>query len=697
MDEPKVYRRDFLKLIGLTVGGLAFSPQIKAIERVTRDYEGLKPTIIEGIKVYGNENPIQDTETFQKIMTVEEEKALPGIGTAYENLSRDELIKKRESILPANKRFIDVIVVESVYKRFLEIDGAVNFPTWYKKYVNDRANKFIREGIPDFELEIIPRRIMVVADQLMEGYKVERNPDSDKWHKDNFGRLPLDIDLRREFNSNYLDILGSNNHGPDGPLVENFKFVPYDNGVIHEDYHGFFALPDWYWQTGSIVNAPKYLKNIHAYPHDIMSERVDNITPATATLIKESVKRFDFRGVFADDLPKDFIYREIPPESKINFNSEKTDLGLPTVVRFLHTEGLTGRTFEEQHQSRLYQTVDIPEDEIRHLAGNGIFLSQKILNESFPYLLSEMRFPGKDVLPLLFPIPRLLFKIASWNKNESPEFNIQFTNDVYPLGRRLVLETVWAKDFENYKKEHEKDLRIFAHCLIPNTEVVNIWAWNEVNWTPLAKTLGKAVIGTYAATTVAKKTHNLAKKTVESRREKKESLEQFNDSVRESVGKLDLQSIIGENGQVVEKLPDGNKLSLKEVSKDIPLLMHLMEPTFLVLTDINGNDSIIAFPSLEKTRFDYYNPSSAPKHRVGLLVLGPLFSQNKNNVKVATAENKNYFEGNPVTYSSPEGIPWILKNGLLDLRVGKQTFSVRMPWNKNSNVVKVRIGRISRN
>jgi len=303
-----------------------------------------------------------------------------------------------------------------------------------------------------------------------------------------------------------------------------------------------------------------------------------------------------------------------------------------------------------------------------------------------------LSFPGRENEPFLnFPIPRLLFRLAAWEQIENPQFDVQFTDKVYPVEKRLVLETVWKKDLESYEKEHAKDLRIFAHCQIPNTEVVNIWAWREFDIKSVLTTIVAGGVGT--ALTL-RKLEKIAEQSRLTANEKKERLENFDQQVKECIGNLNISSLIDENNQV-----STNKIELNEVTPQSDILAHSYEPTILVFTDIKGEDSMVILPSLNRSSvYDYYNWGAKPRNQIGILVSGNMFGVKLGEVKVARATNKNYFVSDDfgIAPSLPKGVRWNIKKGFINIYMENEMVKVKLPWHKENNIAKVKVGRIKR-
>jgi len=692
-------RRDFLKLGGLALAGLAFRPQIKAIDRITSSSgESLKPTIIEGIKVYGNEKPIQDKGTFQTIMASEQEEFWPGINSLYPNLSRKELIDYRETLLPKDKRFIDVVIPESVYKQIPDQDKVRDFPAWLQ-YQMDGFNFMLKRDVPGLDLTVVPKRILVVSDALAPD-PVKSEPDAEatgwiiqypldgKWAEDNLSRLPIDTDLRIHFEKDYPQIKKA--YGQPEAIMSNGKFMLTEFVMFHHQMlHPLFHLPDWYWHSGDIISDEDYFQNISAYQNDIMGGIINKISPATATHILSSVNRFNFRSVQCDDLPESFVNTEIPPRATLSM--KLPDGTSPKIAFFNYTSTqFLNETFWEHHANIRYHSLPIPfqiENE-----GDRVKLTKDVLDISFPYLIAGLSFPGRENEPFLnFPIPRLLFRLAAWEQIENPQFDVQFTDKVYPVEKRLVLETVWKKDLESYEKEHAKDLRIFAHCQIPNTEVVNIWAWREFD---IKSALTTIVAGGVGTALTLRKLEKIAEQSRLTANEKKERLENFDQQVKECIGNLNISSLIDENNQV-----STNKIELNEVTPQSDILAHSYEPTILVFTDIKGEDSMVILPSLNRSSvYDYYNWGAKPRNQIGILVSGNMFGVKLGEVKVARATNKNYFVSDDfgIAPSLPKGVRWNIKKGFINIYMENEMVKVKLPWHKENNIAKVKVGRIKR-
>lgn len=506
VDKKTLSRRSFLKL-AVAAQAAPFLPRIPQGVPHAEVQQPPEPTVIEGIRVFGHENSIQNEETFRTIIAKEEEEALPGVENMYERLSRNELIAWRKTVLPKNKRYMDVLVAESVYKRFSQIEGVGNFATWYKRYIVDRMNAITKSGIPDLDLEVLLKRVFVIRDSLMDGYQVRLDPGKDKWHKDRFGRLPLDIDLRWGVGSGYLDLIKDDDSGIDGAIIVDGKNVPKDTGLIHEHLHGFFHLPDWYRQNASILGPgmPRYLDGISAYPSDIMSGRVENISPLTAVHIRSTVKRFGFRSVESDVLPDRFVDKEFPPQGAVIKFVHKEGTVTPVIGRVLASVSPKDRTFEGQHAGEIYE-VSEPLEGIIEDAKDTLPLKRGDLDRGFPYLLAEISFPNRDDFPqLTLPIPRSLFRLAAWEEDPQPNFTIYFTDEIYSLGEQLELETVWKEDLEKYYWENLKTRRVFAYSDIFDTGAVHIWSWRDSSSIPLAVPIVAGIGGAIAANVAADK------------------------------------------------------------------------------------------------------------------------------------------------------------------------------------------------
>ncbi|PIZ57781.1 hypothetical protein COY20_04675 [Candidatus Shapirobacteria bacterium CG_4_10_14_0_2_um_filter_40_12] len=685
-------RRDFLKLGTAAFASLAFRRQISSLDKVSRNAESLEPTNIEGIKVYGNESPIQDKDTFQTIMASEQEEFWPGVNKLFTNLSRQELIHHRETLLPKNERFIDVVIPESVYKKVPDQDKVRNFPAWLQ-YQMDGFNFILKRDIPGLDLTIIPKRILVVSDSLTPdpvisephaeatGWTLQNSSDG-KWMEDNLGRLPIDTDLRIHFEKDYPQTEKA--YGQPEAIISDGKLMLAEFSMFHHRMmHPLFHLPDWYWHSGDIISDEDYFQNISAYQNDIMGGIINKVSPATATHILSSVNRFDFRGVHCDDLPKNFVDTEIPPNATLSM--KLPDGSNPKVAFFNYTSTqFLNETFWEHHANIQYHSLPVPFNIEND--GDNIKLTRDVLDMSFPYLIAGLSFPGEEDKPFLnFPIPRLLFRLATWQQLEDPQFNIQFTDQVYPVGKRLVLETVWKKDLEDYKKEHERDLRIFAHCEIPNTEAVNIWAWREFD---IKSAIRNIVVGGTGTVLAFRKLEKSAEQSRLTANEKRERIEEFDRSVNDILGKTDMTQLVDQDGHTIAD----DSLILNNVSKETPLLVDMFKPTILVLTDNDGIDSIVVLPALNRTFvYDHYNWDSKPRNQIGILVSGSMFGLRPGETKVARATNKNYFVSIP---SSSDGVPWNIEKGSIDIYVGNKLVKIKLPWHKESNVTQIRVGKI---
>lgn len=478
-------------MFGLATSALVLAPEMGALDRIagTKKENGgsFEPTIIEGIKVYGDKHPIQDVETFQTIMLREEEETLPGIGEAVKQLSRNELIERRKNLLPNSERYLDVVIPEKVFKRFSNInDGVKDFPTWYKKYQNARTNDLIKKGIPGLDLNIVIKRILVLADPLMENYSVQFDPTKDKWHHDNLGRLPLDIDLRRAYLLNYNDILNPNNTGPDGPIIDEKGYpIPLDDGVIHDDFHALFFMPDWYLSSLKVNNSEGYLTDIRAYQADIMGGRKANITPASALLIHSVVEKFKFRGVMVNDIPSADII-ETPQRAVVTLKSSGRIYSQTRNNKGFVFDNL-GYTLlspdEKQRGEGWYEMTQLPKDQFK-LNSTTAVIEKEALVTGFPHILADSwYYDSGNRHRLVLPIPRLLMRVATQcaavnGTDFIPNFNIHINEQACQPGSKIVMETVWKNNTDIYKADHP-ELRVFATCDILSTGAVHVWSWQD--------------------------------------------------------------------------------------------------------------------------------------------------------------------------------------------------------------------------
>lgn len=480
-----------MKLSGLGLGAFALKPVIDTFGKITKDSqrntEKLGPTLIEGVRVFGYEKAIQTKDDYLTIIAREEEEALPGIGKVVKQLSRNELVERRKNLLPNNERYLDVVIPEKVFKRFFYINSGVkDFPTWYKKYQNARTNDLIRMGVPGLDLNIVIKRILVLADPLMENYSVQFDPTKDKWHHDNLGRLPLDIDLRRAYLLNYTDILNPKNTGPDGPINDEKGYpIPLDDGVIHDDLHALFFMPDWYLSSLKVNNSEGYLTNIKAYQDDLMGGRKANITPASALLIRSAVEQYKFRGVMVNDLLSADII-ETPQRAVVTLESSGRTYSQTHNNKGFVFDNL-GYTLlspdEKQKREGWYEITQLPKDQFK-LNSETATIEKEALVTGFPHILADLWYYGdENKYRLVLPIPRLLMRIAAQTSATNrtdfiPKFNIHLNDEACRPGSKIVLDTVWKKNTDIYQAEHP-ELRVFATCDILSTGAVHVWSWQS--------------------------------------------------------------------------------------------------------------------------------------------------------------------------------------------------------------------------
>jgi len=135
------------------------------------------------------------------------------------------------------------------------------------------------------------------------------------------------------------------------------------------------------------------------------------------------------------------------------------------------------------------------------------------------------------------------------------------------------------------------------------------------------------------------------------------------------------------------------------VTPQSDILAHSYEPTILVFTDIKGEDSMVILPSLNRSSvYDYYNWGAKPRNQIGILVSGNMFGVKLGEVKVARATNKNYFVSDDfgIAPSLPKGVRWNIKKGFINIYMENEMVKVKLPWHKENNIAKVKVGRIKR-
>lgn len=637
--EPKLSRRDFLKLSGLALGGLAFSPQIKRLEIASKE-------------VRLDELGLED----------------------YQEVFREgQKIKNTFGVNPP--------IFSDVYE-ILDYAASNNLDH------NAEPVQLLRDGwgthearmIPDVERHVNDIKIEIDSNQVKDNEADVRNflLLAAKSYPVHVLALP-----------NKVVIVPGGGLSAGSYIAFTTRLDPEQSAVsfIHEATH---ELDNHAWKNiKEYVDRKKFANYVATY-YGCINDFTQNYLGMTEDQVVEypiaSIYGFDTSNATNFDCSRDFTNQINEWAKKLGIN----DISVPT--NDLNGISSSWTLFLHRVGNKLLQSRNAPLiseetlEEIRQVLTYGFDMPD--YNLHFEGLL------GAVGHYLVGPVQSRWGGLPSSERQTESNFMIQ--NDLLLQRVRfnsfsaLPYNTTFSQIRESFglSTDHPVEVEQEKKALVEQEK----------------KALRRlAVIGVCTAVGTNITFNKIAKVATESRqgaKDKKGRLEQFDGGVKESIGKFDLLQLLDDNGQVVENLPDGNKLSLKEVSKDTPFLMHLMEPTFLVFTDINGKDSIIVFSSLGQTRvYDHYDSDLKPKNQIGLLVFGPLFNRDEGGVKVARAVNKNYFiQGNSgITYSNPEGVPWNFKNGSLDLYISKQNFSVKMPWSKDGNVTKVRMGRVTRN
>lgn len=626
--EPKLSRRDFLKLSGLALGGLAFSPQIKRLEIASKE-------------VRLDELGLED----------------------YQEVFREgQKIKNTFGVNPP--------ILRDVYE-ILDYAASNNFDH------NAEPVQLLRDGWGTHEARMIP--------------DVERHVNDIKIEIDSNQVKDNEADVR-----NFL-LLAAKSYPVHVLALPNKVVIVPGGGLSAGSYITFTTRLDPEQSATSFIHEATHELDNHAWKNvKEYADRkkfanyvatyyrcINDFTQSYLRMTESQMVEYPIAGIYRYDANKAANF-DCSRDFTNQINEWAKRLGISDISVSTNDLGGISRSW----------TLFL------HRVGN------KLLQPGNNFSISE------ETLEKMRQIFRDGF--------DMPDYNLHFEGLLSGVGHYLVgpVQSRWS-GLPSEERQIESNFMMQNDLFLQRTRL------NSFSTLPYSATFSeiRESFGLPANHPVGQKIKDLrkmlitgictavgtniifnkiAKGVTESRqsaKDKKERLEQFDGGVKESIGKFDLLQLLDDNGQVVENLSDSNKLSLKEVSKDTPFLMHLMEPTFLVFTDINGKDSIIVFSSLGQTRvYDHYDSDSKPKNQIGLLVFGPLFNRDEGGVKVARAVNKNYFiQGNSgITYSNPGGVPWNFKNGSLDLYIGKQNFSVKMPWSKDGNVTKVRMGRVTR-
>jgi len=445
---------------------------------------------IAGIRVYGHKAPITDRLTVQTIVEQEEEEAIPGI-TSYIN-SRDSSYANefRETMLYPNVRYVEAIVSKSLYDKIPQEDGVENFPQWFKNHA-DGLTEILGRDVPDMNLTIKAKRIIVVDDSLIPepdrsiqqteyfGWTIYQGDRYYPW--DNLGRVPLDVDGRIRFERDYL---AKRPHKTQLQLT-NGKEIPFDSSFIHHYFlHPLFNLYDLYWHEGSILGQPEYLQGIIAYHNDMMGPNPSSnqISPATALRIKRLVVDAGYRGALIDGFPAS-LQRLLPDQASFSFvlpdgtapqkigNVQYTSVDRATdLSKFYHAKSnrqyialpLSGEV------TKTSERLTFSRDQLR------VLRKDTFENITHPYFIVDVSFLSNSSEILHFPIPSQLLYMAHDAGVDSPNFQVNFTDKVYSLGKKLSLSAIWKNDFQQ-KMEGRND--VFAYCDVPGSDAVHIWEW----------------------------------------------------------------------------------------------------------------------------------------------------------------------------------------------------------------------------
>ncbi|OGM80485.1 hypothetical protein A2361_01860 [Candidatus Woesebacteria bacterium RIFOXYB1_FULL_40_26] len=197
-------RREFLKL-SRDASVLLFLPSLKP-NRVAENVILPEPEVIEGVRVYGRKSPISDSSVSAAIVEREDELLIPGVNKKFDRMSRIEIIKARESVLPKNERHLDFVVTTGVYREVPKMDGFDSFPAWINAHIT-LLNEALKRDVPNLDIKIIPKTIYVVPnwwEVAHGGWRRQSDEDGLKWDADSLGRHPISIDLRSYFDYNYI-------------------------------------------------------------------------------------------------------------------------------------------------------------------------------------------------------------------------------------------------------------------------------------------------------------------------------------------------------------------------------------------------------------------------------------------------------------------------------------------------------------
>lgn len=213
----------------------------------------IKNEVIDGIEVYGANQPVNSEAEFQKLNGYFNEQFNTTLNklVSLRNLPPiSDKWQQRELVLNSDERYLQVVVSKSVYDNFQKLKYEnISLPEWLNVHIKV-MNDFIENTKPASSLKIVLSRIIVVNDSFDGRLDVHQEvPDS---ASDIDGNWNIWSDLRGDVNpkNNQIEksafLRQTSVHG---------KNILIDYGMIHEWDHILLNWPD------------EYIQNVEGIPH----------------------------------------------------------------------------------------------------------------------------------------------------------------------------------------------------------------------------------------------------------------------------------------------------------------------------------------------------------------------------------------------------------------------------------------------
>lgn len=460
------------------------------------------PIKIDGTNVYGVSEPISNQEQIDLLYASFDKAFDENLTPEQKRLSRDE----QRDLLPANKRFLELIVTQSTYQSFLnrKEETGVDFPQWINLHT-ELMTQMIKNGTPSTDLSIEVLRIIVVDDSF------ESNPT--KYSKDTDASWFVDEDYRTDEmtvkswmfryqvyktgNDEVTFYLANKEHPKTGPSYtlkipgETYKNIQdgvlIDTGLIHELSHQILNLPDEYMYDvhGSPVGFKEFRFNTgnFATPH---------IDPYVSMLIQQNVEQgvrgyyTDPEGVGTNSYQEGFAYLNQTPDTVSFYNMRSTEMTIQKTIfkkldyyfsndtrsMFL----LPYQDFDPGNPRRFSKkTPLIGEPNVGFYVPEFIFSPQTIDDKhiySTDFLL-QTTIDGK--VKSVF-IPRAIFNMSKLAGVNEANYKIDFLWQGQTDKTIQKLTLYQASEMDEYMKTaFEKHLPIYAIMRIQGTDVWCVW------------------------------------------------------------------------------------------------------------------------------------------------------------------------------------------------------------------------------